>query len=139
MCAQMHTIIRARARTHAHTHTHMHTHTHTHTHIHTHSHTHTHTHTHTYTSACTLDHAPRTIALYTATYATRGIHANTAPDALGVDMQVVAEMRWELPNTHRLHKKKSVNIEVDFIRFSHRPLSTEDAASAAVGDAPPDA
>ena len=66
---------------------------------------------------------------------------STLSDALGVDMKVVAEMRWELPNTHRLHKKKSVDIEVDFIRFSHRQQPSDDSASAteeestAAGDA----
>ncbi|XP_070565143.1 rRNA N(6)-adenosine-methyltransferase METTL5-like [Ptychodera flava] len=36
----------------------------------------------------------------------------------GVDMEVVAELRFDLPSTYKFHKKKSVDIEVDFIRFS---------------------
>lgn len=38
----------------------------------------------------------------------------------GVKMQVVAQLRYNLPNTYKFHKKKSVDIEVDFIRFSHK-------------------
>ncbi|KAK3588191.1 hypothetical protein CHS0354_012252 [Potamilus streckersoni] len=37
----------------------------------------------------------------------------------GVDIEVVAELRFDLANTYKFHKKKSVDIEVDFIRFSH--------------------
>jgi rRNA N6-adenosine-methyltransferase METTL5 len=36
----------------------------------------------------------------------------------GVRAQVVAELRYDLPATYRFHKKQSVDIEVDFIRFS---------------------
>jgi predicted RNA methylase len=35
----------------------------------------------------------------------------------GIEAQIVAELRWELPQTHKFHKKKSVDIEVDFIRY----------------------
>ncbi|XP_067649865.1 rRNA N6-adenosine-methyltransferase METTL5-like isoform X2 [Haliotis asinina] len=37
-----------------------------------------------------------------------------------VDMEVVAELRFDLVNTLKFHKKKSVDIEVDFIRFCHK-------------------
>lgn len=37
----------------------------------------------------------------------------------GVEIEVVAELRFDLANTYKFHKKKSVDIEVDFIRFSH--------------------
>ncbi|KAL5007170.1 hypothetical protein ScPMuIL_015976 [Solemya velum] len=37
----------------------------------------------------------------------------------GVELEVVAELRFDLPNTYKFHKKQSVDIEVDFIRFSH--------------------
>lgn len=50
---------------------------------------------------------------------TRRYLAKTA-DRLGVEMEVVAEMRWELPATYRVHKKKSVDVAVDFLRFSHK-------------------
>ncbi|XP_066543538.1 rRNA N(6)-adenosine-methyltransferase METTL5 [Amia ocellicauda] len=35
-----------------------------------------------------------------------------------VKMEVLAELRYDLPATYKFHKKKSVDIEVDFIRFS---------------------
>ncbi|KAG8559695.1 hypothetical protein GDO81_017418 [Engystomops pustulosus] len=35
-----------------------------------------------------------------------------------VKMEVIAELRYDLPATYKFHKKKSVDIEVDFIRFS---------------------
>jgi len=36
----------------------------------------------------------------------------------GVTAQVIAELRYDLPNTYKHHKKSSVDIHVDFIRFS---------------------
>ena len=35
--------------------------------------------------------------------------------------QVVAELRYDLPATYKHHQKSSVDINVDFIRFSHPP------------------
>jgi len=35
----------------------------------------------------------------------------------GTEAQVLAELRWEIPAMHNFHKKKAVDIEVDFIRF----------------------
>ncbi|KAM4626259.1 rRNA N(6)-adenosine-methyltransferase METTL5 isoform 1-T3 [Discoglossus pictus] len=35
-----------------------------------------------------------------------------------VKMEVIAELRYDLPASYKFHKKKSVDIEVDFIRFS---------------------
>ncbi|XP_064614253.1 rRNA N6-adenosine-methyltransferase METTL5-like [Liolophura sinensis] len=35
-----------------------------------------------------------------------------------VQMEVLAELRFNLSNTYKFHKKSSVDIEVDFIRFS---------------------
>jgi len=37
---------------------------------------------------------------------------------LGVSASVLAELRYDLPNTYKHHKKSSVDINVDFIRFS---------------------
>ena len=37
----------------------------------------------------------------------------------GVAMEVVAELRFDLPATYKFHKQKSVDIEVDFMRFYH--------------------
>jgi predicted RNA methylase len=39
----------------------------------------------------------------------------------GVTAQVVAELRYDLPATYKHHKKASVDIQVDFIRFSFPP------------------
>lgn len=38
----------------------------------------------------------------------------------GVKIQVLAQLKYNLPSTYKFHKKKSVDIEVDFIRFSHQ-------------------
>lgn len=37
----------------------------------------------------------------------------------GVGAQVVAELRYDLPATYKHHKKASVDIRVDFVRFHH--------------------
>ncbi|XP_050734066.1 rRNA N6-adenosine-methyltransferase METTL5-like [Eriocheir sinensis] len=37
----------------------------------------------------------------------------------GLNVQVLAQLHYDLPNTYKFHKKKSVDIEVDFIRFTH--------------------
>jgi predicted RNA methylase len=39
----------------------------------------------------------------------------------GAKMEVVAEITYDLPATYKVHKKKSVNIAVDFLRFTHKP------------------
>ena len=38
---------------------------------------------------------------------------------MNLDCEILAELRYGLPNTFRCHKKNSVDIEVDFIRFGH--------------------
>ena len=38
----------------------------------------------------------------------------------GVGMEMVAELRFDLPATYKFHKQKSVDIEVDLIRFYHK-------------------
>ncbi|XP_014216732.1 methyltransferase-like protein 5 [Copidosoma floridanum] len=35
----------------------------------------------------------------------------------GLKSQVIAELRFDVPSTYKFHKKKSVDIAVDFIRF----------------------
>lgn len=37
-----------------------------------------------------------------------------------VDMQVLAEVKFDLPATYKFHTKKSTDVLVDFIRFSHK-------------------
>jgi len=41
-----------------------------------------------------------------------------AKEDWNVDVKVIAELRYDLPATYKHHKKSSVDIEVDFIRFS---------------------
>eukprot|EP00123_Amoebidium_parasiticum_P021727 comp7262_c0_seq1/m.2967 comp7262_c0_seq1/g.2967 ORF comp7262_c0_seq1/g.2967 comp7262_c0_seq1/m.2967 type:complete len:211 (-) comp7262_c0_seq1:430-1062(-) len=38
----------------------------------------------------------------------------------GVKMEVVAELRYDIPQMYKFHKQKSVDIEVDFLRFDCR-------------------
>ena len=38
----------------------------------------------------------------------------------GVDFEVLAQLRFDLPQTYRFHKQKSVDIEVDLVRFAHK-------------------
>jgi len=33
-------------------------------------------------------------------------------------MDVVAELRFDLPNTYKFHKKRSVDVQVDLYRFA---------------------
>jgi len=45
-------------------------------------------------------------------------HVMTKAKDWGVKAQVLAELRYDLPATFKHHKKASVDIQVDFIRFS---------------------
>ncbi|BFZ01927.1 hypothetical protein BsWGS_04966 [Bradybaena similaris] len=38
----------------------------------------------------------------------------------GVEVKVIAELRFDLANTLKFHKKTAVDIEVDFIRLQHK-------------------
>lgn len=40
-------------------------------------------------------------------------------DSLGYRMEVIAELRYELPKVFRFHKEKTKDIAVDIYRFSH--------------------
>lgn len=40
----------------------------------------------------------------------------------GVKAEVVAELKYDVPATYKHHKKKSVDIEVDFYRFCPKPI-----------------
>ncbi|RKP08135.1 S-adenosyl-L-methionine-dependent methyltransferase [Thamnocephalis sphaerospora] len=40
----------------------------------------------------------------------------------GVECKVLAEMKFEVPAMYKFHKKKSVDIEVDLLRFEKRAL-----------------
>jgi predicted RNA methylase len=43
-------------------------------------------------------------------------------DSKGIDAEVVATMRYDLPKLYKMHKKKSVDIEVDFWHLSNEEL-----------------
>lgn len=32
-------------------------------------------------------------------------------------MEILAELKWDIPSMYKFHKKKSVDIEVDFIKI----------------------
>ncbi|XP_033877396.2 rRNA N6-adenosine-methyltransferase METTL5-like [Acipenser ruthenus] len=44
-------------------------------------------------------------------------HIQKKADDWKVKMEVIAELRYDLPASYKFHKKKSVDIEVDFIQF----------------------
>jgi predicted RNA methylase len=37
-----------------------------------------------------------------------------------VEMKVLGEIRFLIPQIYKMHKKKSVDVEVDFVRFYHQ-------------------
>ncbi|KAG5283662.1 hypothetical protein AALO_G00044570 [Alosa alosa] len=45
-------------------------------------------------------------------------HIQKKANDWNVKMEVIAELRYDLPASYKFHKKKSVDIQVDFIRFS---------------------
>ncbi|XP_030044520.1 methyltransferase-like protein 5 [Microcaecilia unicolor] len=45
-------------------------------------------------------------------------HIQKKAEEWKIKMEVIAELRYDLPASYKFHKKKSVDIEVDFIRFS---------------------
>lgn len=51
---------------------------------------------------------------------TRAFLQRKATQEWGCSFEVVAELRFAIPQTYRCHKKKNVNIEVDFIRVSRQ-------------------
>ncbi|XP_060113420.1 rRNA N6-adenosine-methyltransferase METTL5 [Heteronotia binoei] len=52
-------------------------------------------------------------------------HIQKKADDWKVKMEVLAELRYDLPASYKFHKKKSVDIEVDFIRFSSEKKTNE--------------
>ncbi|XP_043931439.1 rRNA N6-adenosine-methyltransferase METTL5 isoform X1 [Protopterus annectens] len=47
-------------------------------------------------------------------------HVQKKADEWKVKMEVIAELRYDLPASYKFHKKKMVDIEVDFIRFTFK-------------------
>ena len=37
-----------------------------------------------------------------------------------IEAKVIAELRYDLPASYKHHKKKTLDIEVDFVRFSNK-------------------
>jgi Predicted RNA methylase len=58
-----------------------------------------------------------TTAVYSLHKTSTRKHVLTKASDWGVKAQVLAELRFDLPASYRFHKKQSVDIEVDFIRF----------------------
>jgi predicted RNA methylase len=48
-------------------------------------------------------------------------HILTKAADWGVRAQVLAELRFDLPASYKFHKKQSIDIEVDFVRFWFQP------------------
>ncbi|KAK3913513.1 rRNA N6-adenosine-methyltransferase METTL5 [Frankliniella fusca] len=71
------------------------------------------------------------MALHMASTAVYSLHKTSTRDHVlskaekwGAKGEVLAELRYDLPASYRFHKKQSVDIEVDFIRFSFpKPIS----------------
>lgn len=64
------------------------------------------------------------MALHLANTAVYSLHKTSTRDYVlgkaeqwGAKGEVLAELRYDLPASYRFHKKQSVDIEVDFIRF----------------------
>lgn len=39
----------------------------------------------------------------------------------GLEFEVLAQMKFDLPQTYKKHRKETVDIEVDLLRFEHLP------------------
>lgn len=57
-------------------------------------------------------------AVYSLHKTTTRTHILKKAGDWGVKVEVLARLRYDLPNTYKFHKKASVDIDVDFIRFS---------------------
>lgn len=64
---------------------------------------------------------------------TRGFLMQKASRDWGVQAQVLAQLRFDVPQMYKFHKKKSVDVEVDFIRFElpQRPEASLPSGAAA--------
>jgi len=59
-------------------------------------------------------------AVYSLHKTSTRAHITKKATEWGVKMKVVAELRYNLPSTYKFHKKDTVDIQVDFIRFTHK-------------------
>jgi predicted RNA methylase len=67
------------------------------------------------------------VGLKMATNAVYSLHKSSTreyvlnrAEELNTNATVLAELRYDLPATYKHHKKKSVDIEVDFIKFAKK-------------------
>ncbi|GBB91349.1 hypothetical protein RclHR1_01860003 [Rhizophagus clarus] len=66
-------------------------------------------------------------AIETATTSVYSLHKSSTREHIrekarnwGVECEFLAEMKFDIPMMYKIHKKKSVDIEVDFIRFAKK-------------------
>lgn len=52
---------------------------------------------------------------------TRKFLLHMASEEWGMSAEVVAEMKFDIPNMYKFHKKSSVDVEVDLLRLWHTP------------------
>ncbi|XP_068602266.1 rRNA N6-adenosine-methyltransferase METTL5 [Brachionichthys hirsutus] len=57
-------------------------------------------------------------AVYSLHKTSTRAHIQKKAKGWGVKMEVMAELRYDLPASYKFHKKESVDIQVDFLRFS---------------------
>lgn len=64
------------------------------------------------------------VALKLSSNAVYSLHKSSTRDyvlskakQLGAEGKVIAELRYDLPKVYKFHKKASIDIQVDFIRF----------------------
>jgi len=60
-------------------------------------------------------------------------------DKWGLDVEVVAQMKFDIPNMYKFHKQKCVDVEVDLIRvfWEEDTIKDKDAASESEGEEMP--
>jgi hypothetical protein len=53
----------------------------------------------------------------------------------GVDTEVIAQLRFDIPKMYKFHKKKEVDVEVDLVRFAHRQALPAEAPARPLAEA----
>ena len=64
---------------------------------------------------CALDIA--TTAVYSLHKSTTRKHVIKAAKAMGAEVEVIAELKFDIPKMYKMHREKSKDVRVDFIRF----------------------
>lgn len=64
-------------------------------------------------------------AVYSLHKSTTREHIKKKADDWGIKMEILAQLRFDIKNIYKCHKKKSVDIEVDFIKFSFQHKGTK--------------